>query len=196
MTEDATPRQPKIGTATYALAAASAYKVPELREVARLWWERPLPADFRPAATAKRSPATVAPHTPAMAASPAPSTPSTPAAPATTMMTYAEPGTPVEQQDPRSVRILDRIVARLGERFTVEGVRSGQGYRVVNLRSLSTDRVFTGLPIGRGGRRRPPRRGRRRGQGLQRFVCVPERQVNERLRLSTSLEVNREILIE
>jgi hypothetical protein len=50
-------------------------------------------------------------------------------------LTYAEPGTPIEHQDPASVRILDRIVTRLGERFTVEGVRSGQGYRVVNLRS-------------------------------------------------------------
>jgi hypothetical protein len=46
------------------------------------------------------------------------------------------------------VRILDRIVTRLGERFTVEGVRSGQGYRVVNLRSPDADRVFTGLPVG------------------------------------------------
>jgi hypothetical protein len=124
------------------LAAASAYKVPELREVARLWWERSLPTDFRPTTTAKRSPATSAPATPATPGSPATSAPTTPT------MTYAEPGTPIEQQDPRSVRILDRIVARLGERFTVEGVRSGQGYRVVNLRSPSTDRVFTGLPIG------------------------------------------------
>ena len=103
------------------LAVASAYKVPELRAAARLWWERPLPADFRPiAVTAKRSPA----------------------------VTFAEPGMPIEHQDPQSVRILDRIVARLGERFTVDGVRSGHGYRVVDLRSSATDRVFTGLPVG------------------------------------------------
>jgi hypothetical protein len=116
------------------LAAASAYKVPELRDVARLWWERPLPADFRPAASTKRTPAPPAPRAPTSSAPPA--------------LTYAEPGTPIEQQDPASVRILDRIVTRLGERFTVEGVRSGQGYRVVNLRSPGTDRVFTGLPMG------------------------------------------------
>jgi len=115
------------------LAAASAYKVPELRDVARLWWERALPADFRPAATTKRSPATPAPRTPTTSAPP---------------LTYAEPGIPIEHQDPGSVRILDRIVARLGEPFTVEGVRSGQGYRVVNLRSQDTDRMFSGLPMG------------------------------------------------
>ena len=112
------------------LAAASAYKVPELRDVARLWWERALPADFRPATTAKRTLV-------------APTPPSTPP-----VLTYAEPGTPIEHQDPASVRILERIVARLGERFTVEGVRSGHGYRVVNLRSPGTDRMFTGLPVG------------------------------------------------
>jgi len=112
------------------LAAASAYKVPELRAVARLWWERALPADFRPATPAKRLPA-----------APAPS--SEPPA-----LTYAEPGTPIEHQDPASVRIFDRIVARLGERFTIEGVRSGHGYRIVNLRSRDTDRMFTGLPVG------------------------------------------------
>jgi hypothetical protein len=38
------------------LAAASAYKVPELRDVARMWWERALPADFRPAATRSARP--------------------------------------------------------------------------------------------------------------------------------------------
>jgi hypothetical protein len=116
------------------LAAASAYKVPELRDVARMWWERTLPADFRPAASTKRTPAAPAPRTPTSSAPPA--------------LTYAEPGTPIEHQDPASVRILDRIVTRLGERFTVEGVRSGQGYRVVNLRSPDADRVFTGLPVG------------------------------------------------
>jgi hypothetical protein len=58
------------GTAGFAeflrLAAVSTYTVSELRAAARLWWERPIPADFRPARPLPRpSPARPQrPHTP------------------------------------------------------------------------------------------------------------------------------------
>ncbi len=112
------------GTAGFAeflrIAAASTYTVSELRAAARLWWERPIPADFRPSRPA-----------------------ATPTAPE-----YPEIAVPLIHQDPSSVPILERMVARLGERFAVVPVRSGHGYRVVDLRTRDTDRIFTQIPAG------------------------------------------------
>lgn len=56
------------------------------------------------------------------------------------------PQTPLREQDPHSVDVLERLVAALSEVFIVTPIRGGHGYRVVDLRSKSTDGVFTGLP--------------------------------------------------
>jgi len=56
------------------------------------------------------------------------------------------PESPLYQQDRHSVDVLYRLVAALSEVFIITLIRSGHGYRVVDLRSKSTDGVFTGLP--------------------------------------------------
>jgi hypothetical protein len=54
--------------------------------------------------------------------------------------------TPLHQQDPGSVDVLDRLVAALSEVFIVTPIRSGHGYRVVDLRSSVDFGVYKGLP--------------------------------------------------
>lgn len=56
------------------------------------------------------------------------------------------PETPLHQQDPNSVDVLDRLVAALSEVFIVTPIRSGHGYRVVDLRSSVDFGVYKGLP--------------------------------------------------
>ena len=56
------------------------------------------------------------------------------------------PETPLHQQDRQSVDVLDRLVAALAEVFIVTPIRSGHGYRVVDLRSSVDFGVYKGLP--------------------------------------------------
>lgn len=56
------------------------------------------------------------------------------------------PETPLHEQDRNSVDVLDRLVAALSEVFIVTPIRSGHGYRVVDLRSSVDFGVYKGLP--------------------------------------------------
>ena len=56
------------------------------------------------------------------------------------------PETPLHQQDRHSVDVLDRLVAALSQVFIVTPIRSGHGYRVVDLRSSVDFGVYKGLP--------------------------------------------------
>ena len=137
------------------LARSSAFKLPELRAAARLWFERALPPGLkaepeRPAPSRKAKTETEPARAPAPPKAEEPPVREDEAArmAEAAAMKFPTMTAPIGEQDPVSVKTLTTMIAKLLRHVDVEPLRGGHAVRSVYLRSRRDTGIFEGLPIG------------------------------------------------